>query len=400
MPFFKYKAKNKFGESVKGKVEAQTQQQAASELMSRDLLVIDIKPLTEDSLGALRNLLGGVGQADIVNMTRQLATMITAGLPLVGALSILVRQSKQEVSKLVATILQEIEGGSTFAKALEQHKKVFSRIYVQLVQAGEAGGVLDQVLERLADNLEKEKEFRSKTKGAMIYPVIVVLAMIVVAMIMMIFVVPRLTEMYQDFGAQLPLATRALISASNFFVSFWWVVLAAAGGGVFAFRRWQQTESGERAFDQFLFKIPILGELRKKIVLTEFTRTLALLLGAGVSLLRSLEIVTEGVGSITYREAFRQVAKQVEKGVPMSEALGRYDIFPPILYQMMGVGEETGKLDEILKKLSNYFESESEQAVKNMTAALEPMIMIVLGLGVGAMVIAIIVPIYNLTAQF
>lgn len=401
MSFYRYTAKNSFGETMKGKVEAQSIQQASGLLTSRGLLVITLNPLVEDSLASLKARLFGIKIDDIVNFTRQLATMVTAGLPLATALSILVRQSKEEMSRMVAGLLQEVEGGSSFAKALEKQKENFSRIYIQLVFAGETGGVLDTILERLADNMEKQKEFRAKTKGALIYPIIVVIAMIVVGIIMMIFVIPKLTEMYRDFGAELPLATRILIGISEFLSKAWWAFLIAVVGGVFGFRKWYLTRPGKLAIDRFIMKLPIVGELTQKMVLTEFARTLSLLLSAGISLLQALEIVTDGVENIIYREALEKATDQVEKGVSLSEALGHFDdIFPPILFQMIRVGEETGKLDSVLQKLSQYFESETEHAVKNLTTAIEPMIMIVLGLGVGAMVIAIIMPIYNLTSQF
>ncbi|GIK83528.1 MAG: type II secretion system protein F [Patescibacteria group bacterium] len=400
MPFFKYSAKNKFGETVNGKVESRTIEQAASLLTSRGLLVIRLSPLTEDSLAIVKKMFGGVKFDDVVNFTRQLSTMITAGLPLAGALSILVRDGKPEVTKMMAVILQDVEGGNAFADALSKHKKVFSRLYIQLVKAGETGGVLDTVLERLADNMEKEKEFKAKTKGALIYPVIVVIAMIAVAAIMMIFVIPKLTEMYKDFGAELPFATRILIGLSEAMVKFWWIFGAAIAGLIVAFKRYYKTEFGRYKIDEIKLKLPIFGELQKKIILTEFSRTLALLLGSGITLLEAISIVTDSVENIVYRSALEDVAKQVEKGSSLSGALSHYEQFPTILHQMMSVGEETGKLDEVLKKLSTYFEQESEHAIKNMTTAIEPMIMIVLGLGVGAMVIAIIMPIYNLTSQF
>ncbi|MBP7768479.1 type II secretion system F family protein [Candidatus Woesebacteria bacterium] len=400
MPYFSYLAKNQFGEPVKGKVEARNIRQAASELSIRKLLVIEVHPLTEDSFAAIKGMLFGIKFNDIVNFTRQLSTMISAGLPLATSLSILVQQSKSDMSRLVATILQDIEGGTAFGDALAKHPKVFGVIYVQLVKAGELGGVLDDILARLAVNLEKNKDFRGKTRGAMIYPVIVVLAMIAVATIMMIFVIPKLTDMYVQFDAKLPLATQILIGMSNFMVHFWWVLAAGIFGGFTLFRRWVATKSGRRAYDGFLLKIPILGELIKKIALTEFARTLSLLLGAGISLLQAMEIVTRGVDNMVYRESLEEATKQIEKGVSLSKAISNYDAFPPILHQMISVGEETGKLDEVLGKLSLYFEQESEQAVKNLTAAMEPLIMIVLGVGVGAMVIAVIMPIYNLTSQF
>lgn len=400
MAFFKYVAKNKFGENIKGKAEARDIKQAAALLTSRGLLVIKLDPITQDSFAFLKSMTGGIKFDDIVSLTRQLSTMITAGLPLASALNILVRDGKVEVTRLMATILQDVEGGHSFADALSKHKKVFSRLYIQLVKAGETGGVLDTVLERLADNMEKEKEFKAKTKGALIYPVIVMIAMVVVAVIMMIFVIPKLTEMYRDFGSELPFLTRALIGISDAMVKYWYILAAIVGGTIFAIKSYAKTKEGRYKIDELLLKLPIFGELKKKVILTDFARTLALLLGAGISLLEAIAIVTESVENIVYRSALEEVGKQVEKGSSLSESLSHYDMFPVILHQMMSVGEETGKLDEVLKKLSVYFEQESEHAIKNMTTAIEPMIMIVLGLGVGAMVIAIIMPIYNLTSQF
>ena len=234
----------------------------------------------------------------------------------------------------------------------------------------------------------------------MIYPAIVVIAMIVVGFIMMIFVIPQMTAMYEDFGAELPLPTKILIGSSNFLVQYKWIFLALLAIGIGFFTRWKNTEAGQRLIAQTVLRLPIFGDLMKKIILTEFARTIALLLGAGISLLKALDIVTEGINNVLYREALGQAADEVEKGVALSTALERFELFPPILYQMIRVGEETGKLDEILTKVSEYFESESEQAVRNMTAAIEPMIMIVLGIGVGLMVIAVIMPIYSLTSQF
>ena len=400
MPLFNYKAKNEHGETVKGKVEAQNAAQAASVLRARNLLVIQVVASNEASPLSLQVLFGGVKQDDVVNMTRQLSTMITAGLPLTQGLSILEQQSKPALSKLLGELKTAIEGGSTFADALSKHEKVFSRVYIQLVRAGEAGGVLDEVLQRLAENMEKDKEFRSKTKGALIYPIIVVIAMFVVALVMMIFVIPKLTEMYTDFGADLPLATQILIDVSTIVSRFWWILGLMAAGGYSLFVSWGKTHPGRVAIDTFVLKIPIFGELQKKVIITEFARTLSLLLGAGISLLQALDIVSQAVSNIVYREALEEASQQVEKGISLAQAIGKYEMFPPLLSQMIAVGEETGKLDEVLLKLSVYFQSESEHAIKNMTTAIEPLIMVVLGLGVGLMVIAIIMPIYNLTSQF
>lgn len=398
MPVFSYTAKNQHGENVKGKVEAQNKSQAAGILMSRNLLVVNIVPLG-DSL-FISKILNKVKHEDLVNFTRQLSTMIDAGLPLATGLNILKEQNNPAMAEVVSTLLREVESGSSFAKALEKQPDVFDRIFVQLVKAGELGGVLDKVLDKLAENLEKDKEFRAKTKGAMIYPAIVFIAMLVVGFVMMVFVIPKLTDMYSDFGAELPLPTLILMSIANFMSKFWWLILMIVGGVVAGLRSWNKTQVGQRRIDEFLFKIPIIGDLRKKIILTSFSRTLSLLLSSGVPLLNGLLIVSESMDSILYREAMLGITKKVEKGVSLARAVAVFDLFPSILHQMMSVGEETGKIDEVLLKLSKYFEAESEQAVKNLTAAMEPLIMVVLGIGVGAMVIAIIMPIYSLTSQF
>lgn len=400
MPIFKYQAKNSHGESIKGKVEARNVSQAASALRSRDLLVIKIEAENSSFFTQLQSSLSGVKEDDVVALTRQLSTMVTAGLSLTQSLSILQQQTKPGMAVLLDKLLQEVEGGSTFAKALSEHPKQFSRIYVQLVKAGETAGVLDDVLLRLAENMEKSKDFRAKTKGALIYPTIVVVAMLAVTAIMMIFVVPKLTEMYKDFGADLPVVTQILIDTSDAFSQYWWVVGAALVGAGFGINRWYKTKMGERKITQWLLKIPIYGELRKKIILTEFTRTMSLLLTAGISLLEALEVASDATDLILYREALAESYSKVEKGQSLARTLTDQDLFPPILTQMVSVGEETGKLDEVLMKISAYFQSESEQAIKNLTTALEPMIMLVLGLGVGFMVFAIVMPIYTLTSQF
>jgi type IV pilus assembly protein PilC len=400
MPIYNYLAKNPHAETIKGKVEARNVSQAAAALRSRNLLVIKIDAETSSMFAQFSSMLSGVKQDEIVALTRQLSTMVTAGLSLTQSLTILQQQNKPAMAALLEKLLQDIEGGNTFAKALERHPKQFSRVYIQLVRAGETAGVLDQVLLRLSENLEKNKEFKAKTQGALIYPLIVVIAMLIVTAIMMIFVVPKLTEMYKDFGADLPVVTQILIDTSNFFVNFWWLVggvLVGAGVGLF---RWYKTPVGERKISQWLLKIPLYGELRKKVILTEFSRTLSLLLTAGISLLQALEVSADAINLILYREALEESYQRVEKGVSLGKTLQDKDLFPPILTQMVLVGEETGKLDEVLLKISNYFQSESEQAIKNLTTALEPMIMIVLGLGVGFMVFAIVMPIYTLTSQF
>lgn len=400
MPIFKYIAKNKRGENIKGKVEAASKMQAVSTLFSRDLFVIDVTSLGQETGFFSKIFKPKVKFAELVNFTRQLATMINAGLPLDSALSILEEEGEDEIAKLTGNLLKDVESGLSFSDALQKYPDNFSRIYVQLVRAGEAGGVLDEVLERLAITLEKDKDFKAKTKSAMIYPVIILIAMLAVGAVMMIAVIPKLTEMYADFGAELPGMTKALMAVSGFMVKFWWLMLFLGVAAGAALRSYKKTKKGELVIDRWLLKLPIFGKMRQKIILTDFTRTLSLLLGAGVSLLESINIVANAIDNAVYREELAEAAKQVEKGTSLSMAISRYQDFPSILHQMMSVGEETGKLDEILEKLAEYFEKESEYAVKNMTTAMEPLIMIVLAVGVGFMVVAIIMPIYSLTSQF
>lgn len=399
MNLYSYKARTTTNETVSGKIEARDQKEASSLLRERGLFVISITEHQESFFsGSLR--FDRVSKNDITTFTRQLSTMITAGLTITDALSILEVQAKPALKRIIDTIRRDVEGGLSLAKALEKHKSLFGGVYIALVHAGESAGVLDKMMDRLADTMERQRDFNSKTKGALVYPAIVVLAMIIVAFIMMVFVVPKLTEMYRDFGAQLPAPTRVLIAVSQFMALFWYVVIAGAIAGVFAFRAYRKTPHGQYKIDEFLLRMPVFGPIRGKIALVELTRTLSLLISAGISLVNSLDISLEAVGNMVYREALVKITQDVEKGQPLSQALGKRVEFPIIMSQMISVGEETGKMDEVLMRLSRYFESESEQAVKGLTTALEPLIMIVLGLGVGFLIIAVVLPIYNLTSQF
>jgi type IV pilus assembly protein PilC len=400
MPFFIYTAKNEHHDKLKGKVEAQTLDQAAAILQNRALLVISLRPEKTTIFDELMGVVNAISQDEIVNFTRQLSTMVTAGLSLTESLDILLRQSKATMAKVIEDVLREVENGSAFWKALEKQGKVFSVIYIQLVKAGETAGILDEILERLADTMEKQKEFRAKTKGALIYPIIVFVAMIGIVTLMMVVVVPKLTAMYKDLGTTLPLPTQILIHISDFFVSDWWILLGMIVIGGVAFRSWVRTSKGHRDYDRIMLKVPIMGALREKILLTEFCQTTGLLLGAGIPLLQALDVMAGALDNIVYQDAVREASKQVEKGVPLSQTIGRFEIFPPILSQMIRVGEETGKMNEVLLKLATYFEAESEHAVKNLTTALEPIIMVVLGVVVGGLLLAIIMPIYNLSSSF
>jgi type II secretory pathway component PulF len=302
---------------------------------------------------------------------------------------------------VVAQILVDVEGGESLSVSMSRHPKVFSPTYIALIKSGEVGGVIDEVLARLADDLEKQQEFKGKVKGALIYPAIIVIGMIAVAFVMMIFVIPRLTSLYGDFNAQLPTATRILIGISNFALKFWPFLLILLGGGIWGLSAFRKTPVGKRRTDEIILKLPIIGELQRQVILAELTRTLSLMVGAGVSILEALNITAGVVGNAVISEALKDAARQVEKGFPIAYSFSRHpEAFPFILSQMVAVGEETGKMEEVLGKVGHVFEVESDQQVKALTSAVEPLVMILLGVGVGFLVIAIILPIYNLTSQF
>ncbi len=395
---FRFKAKTPEGGTRKGVVEAQSELTAVQVLRDQKLVIIELH-----ELGVNKSLFS-IGQKvkfdDVVNFTRQLSTMIGAGLPLTDALSILQIQVPPALQSKVADILRSIEGGSTFADALAHHDETFSRVYIALVKAGESAGVLDTILMRLADTLEKQREFREKTKGAMIYPVIVLIGMVLVMTVMMIFVLPKLTVMYKDFNIELPFVTKVLIGISDFMVNFWYLLGLVIAGGVYAYNWWVKTTLGAYQKDVIVLRLPIFGKIKSMILMAEFTRTLALLVSAGVSLVESLEIVREVADSEVMRRALAEVAKDIEKGNSLAISLAKHPVFPMIVSQMTSVGEQTGKLDEILNRVAGYFENESEHVIKNLSTAMEPIIMVLLGLGVGFLIVAIIVPIYNLTSAF
>lgn len=402
MKKFKYKAKDKEGKGVGGIVEAASEKQAALTLRERGLVVISLTASRRDliKVKSVTKLIHRVGLSEVATFTRQLSTMIIAGLTVADGLRILKEESSPVFSEIIDDILRSVEGGSSLGDALEKHPKVFSEVYVALVRAGEAAGVLDEVLTRLAENLEKDREFRAKIKGAMIYPAVIVVGMIGVGTIMILFVIPNLLKLYEEFEAELPVATKLLMAISVLITKFWWVVLIGIGAIGYYFRSFYKTPLGRRKVDQIKLRLPVVGNLIKMIILTEMTRTLGLLVGTGISIVEGLKIVSRALGNAIYEEELKVAADRVEKGLPLAGTLAEYEDFPPVVSSMVAVGEETGKLDEVLTKLSAYFESESEHLVKGLTSLIEPLIMVVLGIGVGFLIIAVIMPIYNLTSQF
>lgn len=402
MPVFQYKARGSDGNMLTGLVDAPSREAAIRLLHEKQLFVVGIQVSRQGlSLTQIQQYFKRITFNDIVNFTRQLSTMVVAGLSLPEALTILRTQTtNQTFADVLVDIEHQIVSGGNLADALAKYPNYFSATYIALIRAGEASGTLDQILTRLSETLESEREFRGKVSGAMIYPIIILIAMICVIFVMMTVVMPKLTGLYKDFNVQLPWSTVLLMAISGFFVRFWWLLIFGIGAFVWLFRRWRKTPLGELLVDQLIFKIPLFGDLQKKIILVDFTRTLGMLVASGIHILEGLQILKNSLGNVLFRNAIGEISKKVEKGFPLGDSFAQQAVFPPIVSQMMKVGEETGKLDETLTKLSKYFQSESEQLVKGLTTAIEPIIMVIMGVGVGFIVISVITPIYNLTSQF
>lgn len=403
MPLYKFVAKDQNGKQFTGEVESLNEKSVVSMLQKEKLVPIQIKSTSNESFFGKIPLWrpgGGISTSDIVTFTRQLSTMISAGLPLTDALVILQRQTTGGFPKVLGEIVADIEGGMSLSQALNRHPKVFDVIYIKLIEAGETGGVLDKVLNKLAQSLEKEREFKAKTRGAFVYPAIVISVMIVVMFLMMVFVIPKLTSLYAELGTQLPLPTKILILISNIMRNFWWLIALAIVGGIYGLRVFSKTQNGAQVTSMIVLRLPIWGKIRKTLVLAEFTRTLGLLVGTGIPIITALRVVRDILTSSAYKAGIDQAIARVERGSPLYQPLTSNPAFPPIVGQMIRVGEETGKMDEVLARLAVYFEGESENLIRNLTTALEPVVLVILGVGVGILVLSIILPIYNLTSQF
>ena len=397
---FIYKAKDQQGEEKTGDIQAPDIHTSAQMLRKKGLIVISITPKTPPIGIFLDRIFNRVSFGELVIITRQLATMISAGLVLSEAIDILEeQQSSKTLKKVLLEISQDIKGGFTFAQALSRHPDVFPRIYTNLIKSGEASGKLDTVLKQMANGLEKDREFKARIKGAMIYPVVVLSMMVAVMIIMMIFVIPKLTSLYQQSTIELPLPTKILITTSDLFVNFWWVGISLIIGLVVAINRWSKTLTGGIFMARLILKIPVVGKVITNVALTNFTRTFGLLTSAGIPLLDSIAIVEDLTDNQIFEKALKHAYLGVEKGLPLSSLLTA-SVFPKIVSQMVRVGEETGKIDEIFFKLADYFEEESDHLLKNLTVAIEPIVLIVLGIGVAFLVISIILPIYKLTTSF
>lgn len=399
MPIFVYKARDFQGLDHKGTIETVDSSRAARLLSKKGLVVTSITEKKE-SPPLFDKIFNRVSFDELVISTRQLATMIESGLVLSEAISILVGQQSNPIfQKVWEQVLRDVNSGLDLASALKKHPNVFPPLYSSLVKAGEQAGNLDVILTEMANNLERDREFRSRVRGAMVYPIMVMAMMMVVVGIMMFYVIPRLTSLYTQSNIDLPLPTKILITTSNIFLGYWWAMIIIAVLGYIIFKKWVSTPEGKYKFDELLLKTPVIGKIIRGTSLTSFTRTFGLLSTAGVPILDSISIVSEVIGNAVYKKALGETKIGIERGLTLSAQLDEVGVFPKIVSQMYRVGEETGKVDKISFKLAEYFESEADHLVKNLTVIIEPLILVVLGIGVAFLVLSIILPIYKLTTS-
>jgi type IV pilus assembly protein PilC len=402
MTKFFYKAKDWGGKTIKGVLESEDKKNAMESIKAGGLVLLSIVQEKDTIFNDLyRRIFAGVKLKDVSNFTRQLSTMMNAGLALTDTLALLKNQTEKKslMFEILDYTLSTVQGGHSLADGLRKYEKVFGEAYIASVAAGEEGGVLEEVMSKLADNLESQNEFAGKVKGAMIYPIIVIIGMFGVMIIMMVFVIPKLMGLYTDFGTKLPASTQALMAISSFMTKFWLLIPVIIFGVYAVFKIGNQNANFRLKRDVLKLKIPIWGPITEKTILVTTIRTMSMLLSAGIPLVEALKIVSSIAANELFRGAYLKISERVQKGFSIADSFEETGVFPVIVNQMVSTGEATGKLDSVLLKVSDYFAAESEQSVKSLTSAIEPIIMIVLGLGVAFLVIAVLMPIYNLTSS-
>jgi len=398
---FAWTAKSRDGKVQKGETVAKTKEEVTALLRRQGLTVTSIKAKGKGLDMELK--IPGLGQKvtdkDIVVFTRQFATMIDAGLPLVQCLEILEDQTENKMlAEAIGKIRQDVEAGSTYADALSKHPKIFNDLYVNLVAAGEVGGILDTILQRLNNYIEKNMKLKKQIKSAMVYPTVVLTVAIGVIAVLMVFVIPMFSKMFTDMGGELPTLTQYVINLSNFMAHNILYIIAAIVIIIVAFKKFYGSKKGRLIVDRLLLKAPIFGPLITKVSVSKFTRTLGTLMGAGVPIMDGLEIVAKTAGNKIVENAVNDTRTSISEGKTLSDPLGASGVFPPMVTQMISVGESTGALDAMLSKIADFYDDEVDAAVEAMTAALEPALMVFLGISVGTIIIAMYLPIFKMAS--
>jgi type IV pilus assembly protein PilC len=393
---YSYKAVDLAGLPSKGEITGASKQAVTDELRTRGLVVMDLAE-KKTGLNADITAFQRVKAAELTVMTRQLATMVSSGMTLLRCFYVLEEQiGNKKLKDTVSTVREDIESGSSFSEALARHPKIFSPLYVAMVKAGEAGGVLEQSLERVADQLEKDDNLRRQVKGAMAYPAVVLIFALCVLLGLITFIVPVFVNVFEDFGGELPAITKLTVAASDLVTSRWYLLIAIAVGGVVGFRKWRKSTWGRPQWDRFRLHIPFkIGDTVQKISLARWSRTFSALYSAGVPIIKAIEVTGETAGNAVVERAMDDVVESVKSGGSIAAPLRNVAVFPPMVAQMIAVGEETGNLDTMLSKVADFYEDEVAAAIKALTSILEPVMIILVGGIVGFIVIAMYMPMFK-----
>jgi type IV pilus assembly protein PilC len=399
MPVFKWQGKNRQGEVIRGEMEAANAAVAVLNLRKQQIVPIQVKPESAKSSRFSLKLSKRVTEKEVAVFTRQLATMIDSGLPLVQSLDILANQQENQAFKdTLLAVKGEVEGGATFSDALRKHPKAFDDLYTNLVTAGEIGGTLDIILNRLSQYMEKSIALKKRVKGAMVYPSAILGVSILVVIVLLVFVIPVFEKMFQGFGAALPAPTQFLITLSKFIKGNILYMVAGVVGLVFLLRRYYRTEPGRKVIDRTLLKLPVFGDLLLKIATARFTRTLGTLVSSGVPILDGLLITARASGNKVIEEAIMKTRVSISEGKTIAEPLEQSGVFSGMVVQMIGVGESTGSLDAMLNKIADFYDEEVDATVAALTSLLEPLMMVVLGVLIGGMMVAMYLPIFKMAS--
>jgi type IV pilus assembly protein PilC len=394
MPTFTYTARSSTGDLRSSTIEAPNRDEAVAQLRRQRMTIVKVD---EEKSNAKRASGGGIKMRDIVIFTRQFSTMINAGLPLVQALDILAKQSENKnLSAVVRNVVFDVESGNTVADAMRKHPKAFSDLYTNMVAAGEAGGILDTILNRLAVFMEKNDALVRKVKGAMIYPMVILCVAALCVVVLLWKVIPVFASMFGSVGMELPLPTKIVIGMSSFLNAYWWAIILGVAGGGYMIKKFYATPPGQLVIDKLLLKVPVLGDVLRKSAVSRFTRTLGTLISSGVSILDGLEITARTSGNRVVQDAIMGSRASIAGGETIAEPLRKSQVFPPMVISMIAVGEQTGGLDEMLTKIADFYDDEVDAAVSALLSLLEPIMIVFLGVVVGGMIVAMYLPIFDM----
>jgi type IV pilus assembly protein PilC len=398
MATFSYAAINSHGLEANGEISAPDASAAREQLRVRGLLASYLEELPATGEDSVRTVFKKIKPKSLQIFSRQFATMIEAGLNVVSALVILEEQTDDKyLAQVIRELRADVEGGLLLSQALGRHPKVFSRLYVSMVEAGEAAGILDQVLDRVAFQIEKDTQIKRRVKGAMIYPVMVLIFATLVLIGMLMFLVPIFVKIFSQLGGELPTLTQWVVAASDLMRTRWFIIIPGIFGVIAGFRRWKKTESGRKIWDRIKLRIPMrIGQVVLKVTMARFSRTLSTLVAAGVDIIKALEITGQTAGNWVVEDALATVREKVHEGVPIAQPLIDNDVFPPMVAQMVKIGEETGELEKMLSKIADFYEDEVDSSIQSLTSIIEPLMMIAVGCMVGVIIIAMYLPMFKM----